>query len=250
MLTVCHLEIGDLEPMLDRAADQRRSIRARLESEGITAFSEAHVVQNFEDGAIAVAQAHGIGAAVSNTIMFGLSNKPDRVVSTLRIMKRAAMLGKSTVICKIEPRSWAPTPRRIDVWWGGLENNGDMLLLFAHLLALNPDWQAAEITVKCVASERNPADWSESRIAELLERSRIDAVPEVIDAPRDAVLRDIIADRSRGADLALMGLRNPEPGGEEGYAARLTDLVESLPTVILVHAAGPFAGQLLETVEQ
>jgi hypothetical protein len=249
MLTVCHLEIGELGRLVDEASRAVSTIQRRLDDENITAFAEAHVVRNFETGAIAVAQAHGIGGVVSNTIMFGLSGKPERVVSTLRIMKKAALLGKSTVICSIAPRSWAPQPSHIDVWWGGLESNGDMLLLFAHLLSLNPSWSTAEIAVKCIASERNPTDWSESRLAELLDRSRIDAEPEVIEAPPGTSVQGIIHERSAGADLVLMGLRNPDPGAEVEYASRLTELVGNLPTVILVHAAGPFAGQLLESVE-
>jgi hypothetical protein len=143
LLTVCHLEIGDLERLVDEADRAVSTIQDRLDAENITAFAEAHVVRDFETGAIAVSQAHGIGGVVSNTIMFGLSGKSDRVVSTLRIMRQAALLGKSTVICKIAPRSWAPDPRRIDVWWGGLQANGDMMLLFAHLLSLNPGWSTA-----------------------------------------------------------------------------------------------------------
>jgi amino acid transporter len=250
MLTVCHLVIGEVESVVDEALRRAREVQDRLDDEAITAFAEAHVVGRFESGAIAVTQAHGIGGVVSNTIMFGLSSKPERVVSTLRILRRAALLDKSTVLCKIAPRTWAPRARRIDVWWGGLERNGDMLLLFAHLLSLNPAWSTAEIAVKCIASELNPTDWSERRLAELLERSRIDARPEVIEAPVGASVQDIIHERSGDADLVLMGLRNPEPGGVEAYASRLTDLVGDLPTVIMVHAAGPFAGQLLETVEQ
>jgi amino acid transporter len=249
ILTVCHLEFGDIEALASDAEERVREIRDHLEEEGITAFAESHVVPDFESGVVAVAQAHGIGGAVSNTIMFGLSSKPERVVSMLRIMKRAAILGKSTVICKIEPRSWSPAARRIDVWWGGLEHNGDMLLLFAHLLSLNPDWNRSRISVKSVASEHHPAARSEARLARLLERSRIDAEAEIIEPEAGASVVDVIHSRSEDADLVLMGLRRPEATDEEAYAVRLADLVGNLPTVILVHAAGPFSGQLLETVE-
>jgi hypothetical protein len=46
---------------------------------------------------------------------------------------------------------------------------------------------------------------------------------------------------------AVLGLQRVEAGGEDAYAERLTKLVGNLPTVILVSAAGPFAGQLLGT---
>lgn len=244
LLTVCHLTVGGLEEVVSTLGFREAEIQGRLDDEGITAFAEAHVVPGFEEGALTVAQAHGIGGIVSNTVMFGWSAKPERVVSTLRIMRRASLLGLSTVICRIAPRSWRPRPQRIDVWWGGLEHNGDMLLLFAHLLSLNPDWRTARVSVKCVASKLNPSAWSQSRLTELLKRSRIEAEAEVIDA-ENVVIRDVIHERSQDADIVFLGLREPEPGGEEEYAARLAEMVGNLPTVVLVRAAGPFAGQLL-----
>lgn len=246
LLTVCHLDTGELEQLAAGLPAIEARIQQRLDAEGIVAFAEAHAVESFESGALAVAQAHGIAGLVSNTVMFGWSRKRDRVAGQLRIMRRASLLGKSTVICRIAPRSWAPQPRRIDVWWGGLEHNGDVLLLFAHLVSLNPEWRHARIAVKCIAGRLNPSAWSESRLGELLERCRIDAEPEVIEPLADETVQEVIHRRSGDADIVLLGLREPEPGTEDDYAARLTSLVGSLPTVILVRAAGPFAGRLLD----
>jgi hypothetical protein len=247
LLTVCHLQVGRLEDHAASLVPLQQEMQARLEDEGLTAFAEVHAVPDFVDGAVDVAQAHGIGGIVSNTIMLGWSTKPERVISTLEIMKRAALLGKSTVICRIAPRGWSSRRRRIDVWWGGLEHNGDMLLLFAHLLSLNPEWRDATVSVKTVASGSNPSRWSEERLGELLERSRIDAEPEVIEPPPDTPIQTVIHERSRDADIVFLGLRQPPETETEAYAARLRELVSGLPTVILVRAAGPFAGQLLET---
>ncbi len=249
LLTVCHLELGDVEELAPDLDRQATAMQRRLDDEGLIAFAEAHVVQAFESGVVAVAQAHGIAGITSNTIMLGWSEKPERRVSALRIMRRASLLGRSTVICRIAPRSWAARPRRIDVWWGGLQHNGDMLLLFAHLLSLNPEWRAARIAVKSIASERYPSHWSEERLRELLLRSRIDAVPQVFEPAPEQQPRDVIHAQSRDADLVLLGLREPDPGGEEAYAERLNELVGNLPTVILVRAGGSFAGQLLDETE-
>ncbi|HSN53439.1 MAG TPA: hypothetical protein VLT32_02150 [Candidatus Sulfomarinibacteraceae bacterium] len=246
LLSVCRLLVGEIEDTADLKTAEAREMQDRLDHEGLTAFSEVHSVQSFEFGAIAVAQAHGIAGLGSNCIMFGWSGKPDRRASVLRIMRRASLLGKSTVICRIAQRSWAPTPRRIDVWWGGLESNGDMLLLFAHLLSLNPEWRSARISVKSVASESYPSRWSEARLGDLLLRCRIDAVPHVIDNVENLPVRDIIHRESGDADIVFLGLREPPPGEEAAYAERLAELVGELPTVVLVRAAGPFAGLLLD----
>ena len=60
---------------------------------------------------------------------------------------------------------------------------------------------------------------------------------------------DIIHERSSDADIVFLGLREPAPGTETAYAERLAELVGDLPTVVLVRAAGPFAGSLLDAAE-
>ncbi len=213
LLSVCWLLEGEIEDLAPNLTSYAADMQRRLDDAGLTAFSEVHAIQNLESDALAVAQAHGIAGLVSNCVMFGWGGKPERIVSVLRVMHGASLLGKSTVICRIAPRSWAPTRRRIDVWWGGLESNGDMLLLFAHLLSMNPEWSTAEISVKCVSSERFNSEWSESRLADLLLRSRIDARPEVIDNSDDRPITDIIHESSRDADIVFLGLREPSRGG-------------------------------------
>jgi hypothetical protein len=248
LLTVCHLAVGDAEELAEAAEERTRQMQELLDGQGITAFAEASVVPDFEHGVTTVSQAHGIAGIVSNTIMFGWSEKSGRVASTLRIMRAASRFGKSTVLCRISPPSWAPGPKRIDIWWGGLQNNGDLLLLLAHLVTLNDDWSSARINLKCVASESNPSRWSHNRLQELLEGSRITATPEVIDNPDQVAIKDIIHDTSRDADIVFVGLREPDPGTEEAYAEYLEELVSDLRTVILVRAAGPFTGQLLDSI--
>jgi hypothetical protein len=249
LLSVCWLLVGEIEEIAPKLDAHARDMQERLDEEGLIAFSEVHAIQSLETGALAVAQAHGIAGLVSNCVMFGWGGKPERVVSVLRVMRGASLLGKSTVVCRIAPRSWAPKPKRIDVWWGGLQSNGDMLLLFAHLLSMNSEWSSAEIAVKSVSSDKYPTQWSEARLADLLLRSRIDAAPQVIENLDDRPIKHIIHESSGDADIVFMGLREPPPGDEAKYAKRLADLIGDLPTVVMVRAAGPFAGRLLETPE-
>ncbi len=248
ILTVCRLVVGELEILSPQMPKETEVMNAILSRAGLTAFAEVDVVEDFEAGALAVAQANGIAGITSNTIMFGWSDKLERGASRLRIMRKAATLGKSTVVCRIVPRSWDTRFRRIDIWWGGLQNNGDMLLLFAHLISANPEWSGVEISVKTVASSALTLDETRASLRELLLRSRIRASAEVIAPPEGSSVsvQDIIHERSRDADLVLMGLKEPREGGEIAYAERLAKMVEGLPTTLLVRAAGPFAGQLLE----
>ncbi len=43
----------------------------------------------------------------------------------------------------------------MDLWWGGQQNNGDLMLLLAHLLRLNTEWQGARLIVRSIARSEN-----------------------------------------------------------------------------------------------
>ncbi|HSR53467.1 MAG TPA: Na-K-Cl cotransporter [Acidobacteriota bacterium] len=246
IVTVCHLLVGDLKKLTSEVQGQTEWANERLREADLVAFAETDIVQDFEAGAVQVLQANGIAGIASNTIMFGWSEKAERLPSILRISHKAALLGKSTLLCRISSRRWVNSMRQIDVWWGGLERNGDMMLLFAYLLSANPEWAGSRISVKVITTNEMTFERAESTLQDLIERNRIKADTEIIEMPENQTVQEVIAQKSRNADLVFLGLRKSPPGTEEEYAKRLANLVESLPTVILVRAAGPFAGQLLD----
>ena len=245
ILTVCHLVIGDLEELAERSREQTREADEYLDAEGLVAFAETEVVPDFESGVLSVCQANGIAGITSNTLMLGWSDKPERRIAQLRIVRRASRLGKSTILCRVAPRRWS-TLRRIDIWWGGLQSNGDMLLLFAHLLSVNPEWSGVKISVKSAASSALTYEQTRRNLGELISRSRINAQATVFPRPENGTIQDLIHEQSRDADLVFLGLQEARAGEEEDYSRRLAKLVGDLQTVILVRAAGPYAGHLLE----
>ncbi len=245
ILTVSHLLIGNLEELAEKRAEETALMDRFLEEQGITAFAEAEVVPDFEVGVLGVCQANGIAGITSNTLMMGWTEKEERLVNHLRIVRQAGLLGKSTILCRIAPRRWSHRLHSIDVWWGGLQNNGDMMLLFAHLLSLNPEWAKARLSIKTVASNAMTHEQTRRSLEALVERCRINAETFVLERPPGANVQDLIQLESAEADLVFLGLQRVAPGEEAGYARRLRGMVGDLPTVMLVHASGPFAGQLL-----
>ena len=246
LLTLCKMMIGDLETLAPKSDEATRETDQFLDDEGVLAFAETEIVPSFESGVLAIAQANGIAGISSNTLMFGWSDEPDRMLSILRVVRQAEYLGKSSVLCRIAPRRWASQLKRIDVWWGGLQNNGDMLLLFAYLISVNSEWADARINVKTVASNSMTHDQTDRGLRELILRCRIKADSKVIQRASGETVQSIIQAESRDADLVFLGLQSAATGEEEAYYERLQGLVGDLPTVILVRAAGDFAGQLLQ----
>ena len=245
ILTVSKLVIGPIQELSPERADQTAILAEQLHALDVVGFPEVDIVDDFEHGAVSIAQSNGIAGIDSNTVMFGWADGAKRQAEILRVIERLSYLGKSAVICRAVPRSWNDGSRQIHVWWGGLKQNGDMLVLFAHLLSLNPTWRSAHIVINSIATSEMMCDVNQELLAQLTSAARIDATINVILKPHDATVADVIYQGSRNADVVLLGLRGTAPGEEDAYTRRMAHLVEGLPTVLFVRNAGEFRGQLL-----
>ncbi len=244
VVTVCRLLVGGLERFreIDRMRDE---MDRELEEAGVVAFPEVDVVPDFESGVLGVAQANGIAGLHSNTVMFGWSRRRERLESQLRIMRAMSYAGKNTIITRL---NWAHEPgseKRIDIWWGGLQNNGDLMLLLAYLLRLNPGWRGARICVRSVARDEEERRQQLEGLGKLLPETRIGAETEVIVNPADRSITSVLHEISANADVVFLGLQEPEEGGEAGYADRIIELASGLNTCIFVRSGGEFAGRLV-----
>lgn len=245
ILTVSHLVPGTLEEQSASAQTEAAALNAELERLGIAGFAEVDVVENIEDGAIAVAQANGIAGIESNTVMFGWGRTPHSHVVALRVIERVALLGKSGVICRVGAQGAGEGGKVIHVWWGGLQENGDMLVLFAHLISQNPGWRKAKITINSVATTQMMYEHNQESLERITDAARIEASIDVMVKPQDVTVQEMISERSRDADLVLLGLRGIAHLEEAEYAQRLDALSAGLKNVMFVRSAGSFRGQLL-----
>ena len=245
ILTVSRIVVGDLEQHAPTNKADTAELNEWLERIGVIAFGEVDIVDDFDTGVVAVAQSNGIAGIESNTVMFGWSDKPERQVAVLQAIERLALLGKSAIICRVRPRDWDPGRRIIHVWWGGLQNNGDMLVLLAHLLSLNPEWRDAEIVINSIATSEMVLERNRRLLTQLTAAARIEADADVMLKPPDATVQELIWERSAEADVVLLGLRSNAPGEEAAYAERISTMLSRLPSVLLIRSAGDFRGQLL-----
>jgi amino acid transporter len=244
VVTVCRLVVGDLDKLRE-VEHMREEMDRELDEAGVVAFPEVDVVPDFETGVLDVAQANGIAGLHANTVMFGWSRRKDRLESQLRIMRAMSYAGKNTIITRI---NWAHEPgseKHIDIWWGGLQNNGDLMLLLAYLLRLNPGWRDARIRVRTVARDEDERRLQIDGLAKLLPETRIGAESEVIVKPPHQTITEVLHRSSVDADVVFLGLQEPDPGGEAVYADRIIELAGGLSTCIFVRSAGEFAGRLI-----
>jgi hypothetical protein len=245
VVTACHLVEGDLRKGPVDTEDQSAALDRALAEAGLVAWTEVNVVPEIESGIVAIAQANGMAGLQSNTVMFGFPKEREDLARLLRVLRGLSRAGKSTIIARLNWVHEPGTEQRIDLWWGGLQNNGDMLLLFAYLLRLNPEWSEARLVVRTIVRDENERASMVESLAKLIPEARIQAETEIILRQDGRTVADLIHDRSADAEVVLLGLKDPEPGTALEYAARLEDLARSLRTTIFVRNAGEFAGNLI-----
>ena len=245
ILTACRLVPGSLNEHADQVAEIKATMDQDLQREGLVAFSEVNVVPDFESGAIDTAQANGIAGLHSNTVMFGWPSKPERLEAQLRMVRAMSRLRKNTIIARLNWKLEPGRAKRIDIWWRGKQRNGDLMLLLAHLLRLNTEWQDARIVVRSIVSNESKRESAARDLASIMPESRIQVDTEVIVKPADETVVEVMHRTSAGAIVVFLGLMDPEPGHEADDARRLTQMVSGFSTTVLVRNASEFAGRLV-----
>lgn len=245
ILTICDVICGKPEQNIEAAQQREKTMLNFLEQEGIVAFGEVDIAEDFETGVLSIVQANGMGTLRPNAIAFGWPSKPESLQTMLRTIGRISQMGKASLIIHPKPPEGPTRYETIDIWWRGKMNNGDLMLLLAHLLTLNPLWADAVINLRSIVTSDTSQLDIEQSITELIETVRIKAKQDVILLPEGKTVVEVMQETSKDADVVFLGLMTPEQDKEAEYTERLIQMVEPLPTTILVRNSGPFQGQLL-----
>ncbi len=225
------------------------TLRDFLDRKGIQAFAKIITAADPYSGAEQLLETYGIGPLVPNTVLLGDTEEPsldsiERYCMTIRMCHGAK---RNVIIYRAEHSEDNPpemlTPpmfvreekKRIDVWWGGLQSNGGLMLILAYLLRTSWQWRAADIRLKLVVPDEAAAHAAEANLTNLTNSLRIGAKSEIILAegrPFNTILRQ----SSASADLVFLGLALPDEN-MPAYYQSLQERIADLPPTILVLAA-------------
>ena len=247
VVTACELVIDDPLTCAVDTLERRALLEKKIAEEGLAIFPEVNVAAGLESGIIDVAQANGFAGIESNTIILGWRDESEKLAEFLRVAQALDRLKKSLIIAKTGSRMLMirRPQRQVHLWWGGLERNGDLMLLLAHLLTHNRDWRGSKITVLSIASSDLMQQQVENKLAKLLPQIRIEAEVKVLRKAKDQAIHELIRETSEEADLVFLGLASPADGEEQKYAERLIELTEGLDSFFLVKNSSLFVGELL-----
>ena len=129
--------------------------------------------------------------------------------------------------------------KRIDVWWGGLQQNVNLMILIAHLISQNPGWREdCVINLNMIIKSETGREAAAKNMQEILGKANIEARTNIIASEStDNILPLIIQRESRDADLVILGMALPEEGKEEAFVQRTILFLAGLPTTLLVKSS-------------
>jgi potassium/chloride transporter 4/5/6 len=249
VVTVCKLVIGDLLRSRPDLLELRQQMQEVLDEEKLIVFAEVDIARDLVEGIVSVAQANGMAGIASNTVLVGWPHEARLQVDFLRALRQLENLSKSLIIGRIQPQHLyrrQGVARTIHIWWGGMQRNGDLMLLLAHLLSRNPFWRGARVRVMSVATTELMKTNTEVQLKRIIPEIRIEVEPHVILKPKDVSVTELIHRESAEAEVVFLGLATPPDGEEAVYAERLEKLAGDLPTVFFVKNSSMFIGELLD----
>ncbi len=224
---------------LERKNSLEQSISNYLERRNVLALVRVVRAPDPFEGAKRLVDAYGVGSLVPNTILLGDSEQASRRDDYCQMISHIHQAKRSLVILREHPERSFGYRRQIDVWWGGMQANGSLMLLLAYLMTKDRNWRRAKIHLKLVVPDQTAAVAAKENLEKMIGDLRLAAIPIVLVA-NGRSFDEILHQSSKKADLVFLGMARPRDNFTE-YYEKLQLRAANLPTTLFVLAAPGFA---------
>ena len=220
----------------DRKRAMERQIQEYLGRRGIDGLVRVISAEDPFAGTELLVEAYGLGPLVPNTILLGDSEEGERRARYCAMIEHFWRSRRNVVIVRDADRVGFGDRKRIDIWWGGLQRNGALLMILGYLLKTSLAWRRAEIQLKMVVPTAAAAEDARRNLINMLEQTRTGLDPTVLVNDGRPGLEQL-HESSRGADLILMGMAAPGKGDFAAYFEELQERTRNLPCTVFVLAS-------------
>ena len=233
--------LADEHMSLERREKLEVGIQDFLRKRGIGALVRVVAARDPFVGSERLVETYGLGSLVPNTVLLGDTMESDHRTPYCRMVERFYFSKRNVIIVRDDEERGFGNRDVIDIWWGGLQGNGALMLILAYLLQSSIRWQGARVRLKMVVPNEEAAREARKNLAMMAERTRTGAEPQVL-AAEGRPFFEILQESSADADLVLMGIQRPTgPGTFEDYYVTLRERTEGLPSTVFVLAAEEIA---------
>lgn len=225
---------------LARQMQLENTIREQLKKQHVQALVRVVTASNPFEGMLQLVEAYGLGPLVPNIILLGDSEQATRREEYCNMLVQLHQAKRSIMILRENEQRGFGQFQRIDVWWGGMQDNGGLMLLLAHMLRSTIEWRNSQIYIKLLVTSEAGAKDAETNLNAMLGKFRIPAIPEVIVAANRS-FETVLHETSQDADIIFLGMATPTDRDFTEYYEQMHARTANLPTIMYVMAAPDFA---------
>ncbi len=222
----------------ERRESQEQGIREYLAKRGVQGLVRVVPAPDPFSGAERLVEYYGLGALSPNTVLVGDTARLELRDRYCTMIERLHSARRNIVVVRDAENRGFGKRERVDIWWGGLQGNGALLLILGYLLRSSLRWRGADVRMITVVPNEQARDRTLAHLRQVVEATRTGVRPVVVVSegrPFDDILHEVSTD----SDLVLMGLQAPETRGDEGYRVYVESMRErtkGLPTTLFVLA--------------
>lgn len=211
-----------------------------LEKYGI--FGRKLEVQNSFKGIESIACTFGFSGIEPNTVLMAWPGETENPIWFTQMTQKLIDLDYNVLYLDYDDRWGFRKQERIDLWWRGVSNNSELMLLLAKFILASPDWSQANIRVLLVNETNVDYKVIENRIQHELDQFRVQAEIKIVNNELDKKpFYELMKIHSSEADLIFVGIPEIEEGQEKNFVENTNVLVNTIGTTLLVKASSQFA---------
>jgi len=201
LVTYFFLIPGELEQEAGKLRAREATLQKRLARDYPNVFTRVQICEDLFPEALTAVQAHGLPGFAPNTVLVGWSRDPEAAEEYTRMLSGLVALDKCLLLLSHQPRCGFGRRREIELWWGGLQHNGGLMMLLAALIRESEHWKDARVTVRMIADPDQKPELLQANLERIIEEARLPATAEVIVSGADANANaDAKADADASAD--------------------------------------------------
>ncbi|MBD3638533.1 MAG: hypothetical protein HUJ25_14365 [Crocinitomicaceae bacterium] len=210
-----------------------------LEKYGI--FGRKLEVQNLFRGIESIACTFGFSGVEPNTVLMAWPGETEHPIWFTQMTQKLIDLDYNVLYLDYDPRWGFRKQEKIDLWWRGVSNNSELMLLLAKFVMSSPDWSHASVRVLLVNESNVDSKIIENRIQYVIDQFRVNAEIKIVNNELDKKpIYELMKIHSSEADLVFVGIPEIEAGEERKFVDQTNNLVHTIGTTLLVKASSQF----------
>jgi len=210
-----------------------------LEKFGI--FGRRLEVQNSFKGIESIACTFGFSGVEPNTALMAWPGQTENPIWFTQMTQKLMDLDYNVLYLDYDERWGFRKQEKIDLWWRGVSNNSELMLLLAKFIVSDPNWSHAGVRILLVNETNVDYKIIENRIQHVIDQYRIDAEIKIVNNELDRKpIYELMKIHSSEADLVLVGIPEIEEGKVESFVETTNNLVNTIGTTLLVKASSQF----------